>query len=346
MDNIQVQVFFSLARARKLIIGSYILSALAIFCVLYFHLLSALFSGLLMYGLIIILSTRTFLFHLGKPRARFIATSLLAVVIFLAVMGLLFAVMSIFHGENSAVPLVMQKTGEIVTTLNHYLPEWLAEQLPQNSEQWQQTATSWLKMHAQQLQFFGGRAGRSIVHIVFGLVIGALVALQQLTGRKRIAPLPRVLIMRLSKLSDAFYEIVFSQIKISAINAILTWIYLDGILVLTGYHLPLTKTLVILTFFFGLLPIIGNLITNTLIVLISLTHSFQLGVISLIFLVGVHKLEYFLNAKIIGSRIHASTWELLIAMLLMETLFGLPGVASAPIFYAYLKNELKAAKLI
>ena len=110
--------------------------------------------------------------------------------------------------------------------------------------------------------------------------------------------------------------------------------------------MPLTKTLVILTFFIGLVPIIGNLITNTLIVIISLTHSVQLGITSLLFLVGIHKLEYFLNAKIIGARIQASTWELLIAMLVMEAFFGLPGVAAAPIFYAYLKNELKAAKLI
>ena len=30
----------------------------------------------------------------------------------------------------------------------------------------------------------------------------------------------------------------------------------------------------------------------------------------------------------------------------MEAAFGLPGVIAAPIYYAYLKSELEAAKLI
>jgi predicted PurR-regulated permease PerM len=57
-------------------------------------------------------------------------------------------------------------------------------------------------------------------------------------------------------------------------------------------------------------------------------------------------LEYFLNAKIIGSQINARAWELLSAMLIMESLFGLPGVVAAPVFYAYIKTELVAAHLV
>jgi predicted PurR-regulated permease PerM len=33
-------------------------------------------------------------------------------------------------------------------------------------------------------------------------------------------------------------------------------------------------------------------------------------------------------------------------MLVMEAAFGFPGVVAAPIYYAYLKNELSAARLI
>ena len=33
----------------------------------------------------------------------------------------------------------------------------------------------------------------------------------------------------------------------------------------------------------------------------------------------IHKLEYFLNARIVGKRIQAPAWELLIAMLAPET---------------------------
>jgi hypothetical protein len=33
-------------------------------------------------------------------------------------------------------------------------------------------------------------------------------------------------------------------------------------------------------------------------------------------------------------------------MLVMDAIFGIPGVVAAPIYYAYLKNELSAQKLI
>ena len=54
----------------------------------------------------------------------------------------------------------------------------------------------------------------------------------------------------------------------------------------------------------------------------------------------VHKLEYFLNAKIVGGHIHAAAWEILLAMVLFEAAFGVPGVILAPILYAYAKREL------
>jgi predicted PurR-regulated permease PerM len=67
---------------------------------------------------------------------------------------------------------------------------------------------------------------------------------------------------------------------------------------------------------------------------------------SLLFLVVIHKLEYFLNARIVGSQIRAFAWELLIAMTLMEAAFGIAGVVAAPIYYAYIKSELRDHDLV
>ena len=36
----------------------------------------------------------------------------------------------------------------------------------------------------------------------------------------------------------------------------------------------------------------------------------------------------------------------LLAMLVMDAIFGIPGVIAAPVYYAYLKNELSAKNLI
>jgi len=67
---------------------------------------------------------------------------------------------------------------------------------------------------------------------------------------------------------------------------------------------------------------------------------------SLLFLVVIHKLEYFLNAHMIGTQVHAHAWELLLAMLVMEAAFGLPGLVAAPIYYAYAKDELVSRELV
>jgi predicted PurR-regulated permease PerM len=98
--------------------------------------------------------------------------------------------------------------------------------------------------------------------------------------------------------------------------------------------------MILITFIAGLLPVVGNLISNTVIVVISLSHSLSTAAMALLFLVTIHKLEYFLNAKIIGTQINAKAWELLTAMLIMESMFGIPGVIAAPVLYAYLKTEL------
>ena len=49
--------------------------------------------------------------------------------------------------------------------------------------------------------------------------------------------------------------------------------------------------------------------------------------------------------RLIGE-IEAKAWELLLAMLVMEAAFGVPGVVAAPIYYAYVKRELRVKQLV
>jgi len=109
---------------------------------------------------------------------------------------------------------------------------------------------------------------------------------------------------------------------------------------------PLAKTVLVITFLVGLLPVVGNLISNAIIVILSLSVSLPVAIASLIFLVVIHKLEYFLNAHMIGTQVHAHAWELLLAMLVMEAAFGIPGLIAAPIYYAYIKDELVSRRLV
>ena len=107
-----------------------------------------------------------------------------------------------------------------------------------------------------------------------------------------------------------------------------------------------TKTLILITFIAGLIPILGNLISNTVIFVVGLSQSLTVALGALLYLIVIHKLEYFLNARIVGSHIRARAAELLLVMLVMEAAFGIPGLIAAPIFYAYLKDELRSRGLV
>ena len=160
-------------------------------------------------------------------------------------------------------------------------------------------------------------------------------------------PLARELSTRVSRLAASFRAVVKAQVEISAINTTLTAIYLFAIVPLaSGERLPLSGTLVVVTFLAGLLPVVGNLLSNTAVVVISLGVSPWLALGSLGFLVVVHKLEYLVNAKLVGQRVHAAAWEILLAIIVFEVAFGIPGVVMAPVVYAWAKAELEAENLV
>src|SRR5206468_11609048 len=102
----------------------------------------------------------------------------------------------------------------------------------------------------------------------------------------------------------------------------------------------------LITFICGLMPVLGNLISNTVIVVLSLGISFGTAVASLVFLILIHKLEYLINSRIVGGQTDSQAWEILLAILLGETAFGVGGVVMAPIVYAFLKRELRERQLI
>ena len=184
-----------------------------------------------------------------------------------------------------------------------------------------------------------------LVRILLGMIIGAIFSLHS-PNQTPTGPLAVALLNRIKTLSRAFKKVVFAQVRISAVNTFATGMYVLVVLPLLDIHLPMAKSLVVITFVAGMLPIVGNLISNTILVIVALPSGVPVALSSLVFLIVLHKLEYFLNAKIIGTQIQAQAWELLIAMLVMESVFGIAGVVAAPIFYAYTKQELINRKLV
>lgn len=329
----------------KIDIASWLIMAIAMLYVLKFHLLPGLLAGLLVFELVHVISPYIAQKFPGY-RSKVIAVGLLAVAVvgflILTVVGLV----AFFKSDAGSIANLIGKMAQIIEDSRSILPDWLDTRLPADAVVLQQLVTEWLRNNASNLQFLGKEVGRYLAHILIAMIIGGMLALREALTDDHYKPFAKAMIQRTTQFGRAFRNIVFAQIRISAVNTIFTAIYLAVALPLMGVELPFIKTMIVITFIVGLLPVIGNLVSNAIIVIVSMSQSFATALGSLAFLIIIHKLEYFLNARIIGGKIRANAWELLIAMVLMEATFGIAGVVAAPIYYAYMKSELRARELI
>ena len=326
-------------------LASFLLAGAALLLILHSGLLAALYSGLLVYALVHLIAP-ALSSRMSNQKAKLTSVAVLGSVIVLLLTLVLWFPLAFFLSDDGSYPVLVKKMADLIELSRNQIPEWIADYLPESAEALQQTLTAWMREHAGQAKHIGEQTGRTVAHLIIGMVIGAMAALYDTTRIHHFKPLAAAMHKRVVNLHQAFRQIVFAQVQIAAINAIFTGVFLLLILPLAGIHLPFVKTMILVTFVAGLLPVIGNLISNTVIVVISLSHSLSTAGLALLFLVTIHKLEYFLNAKIVGTKINARAWELLSAMLVMEALFGIAGVIAAPVFYAYIKSELSHAELV
>lgn len=329
----------------RLYIFTQVLMVVALLALIKLGLLPALLMGLLIYFLVEFGASRLGQYGVVRSRGRIILLLIVGTLfVSLMALGIAKALAYISDGPESLVVL-LQSMADAVDASKSHLPDWMMAYMPSNLHEWQMAASRTLRENAGHFSSFGQEAGGLLLHLIFGAIIGGMIAISH---REMNAPGPLALALaeRIDFLSVAFHRVFFSQVKISALNTFFTGIFLLVILPLTGNPLPFTKAMIAVTFFAGLIPFLGNIISNTVIFLIALSVSPFAAVGALIFLIVIHKLEYFFNAHIIGGEIKAHAWEVLLAMLVMESMFGIAGLIAAPVYYAYLKDDLSAQKLI
>jgi predicted PurR-regulated permease PerM len=325
--------------------AAYVLTAAALSFVLALHLFPTLFAGLLVYALVTALAPAVQRLVPGV-HAHWLVVALLAIVVVGALTLTIVAAFAFLHSKGGNPTLFFERLTPLVERARTQLPTFIVDRLPDDSAEMRTAVMEWLGEHTAQLQVAGKQAVRVVVQLGIGIVLGAMLALHSAQEHPQGGPLSVALKARAAHLVNAFHDVVFAQVKISALNTLFTGGFLLVGLPLFGVALPLAKTLVVLTFVIGLLPVVGNLISNTLIFVVALSISLLVALAALAFLIVIHKLEYFFIARLLGARIQAFAWELLLAMLVMESLFGIAGLIAAPIYYAYVKRELREARLI
>lgn len=270
-----------------------------------------------------------------------------AVVIVVPIIGLgvLFAnAKGMAFGAVAQYQALLHHLAGTVLEIRQKLPPDLASHLPDELLAAQTWLVEYLQSQAHALSGFGTAGLRGGLLVYVGLVIGALMVGGASSPSQ--GPLRGALRQRGSDFMNAFRQIVVAQFWIAAFNAVCTATFLWLALPLAGVHMPYTATLVGLTFVAGLVPIVGNLLCNSVLTIAGVSVAPAVGLSCLLFLVAIHKFEYFINAKLVGSRTNTAAWELLSVMFIGEAVFGVAGLVAAPLYYAFTKRELLNAGLI
>jgi predicted PurR-regulated permease PerM len=312
-------------------------AAVSLLALLWLHLLPALIGALTGFVLFRLVWGREAVQSVRERIARTVLALLLLAGAGLAVFE---AFELLLSASSDGLARLLRLMADTLDQIRSTAPTWLATHLPDSAAAMQEALSAWLRSHAGQMQQWGRDALRIVLHLLIGLVIGGLAG-ASLRRKALRSAIPRLAQDRWNQVVRAFSDIVAAQLRISLVNTALTAVYLLGVLPMLGYHVPLGMTLVAFTFFAAFLPIVGNLLSNAAIVLAALTLSPWVAVGSLGYLVVIHKLEYFLNAHFVGSRVSMPPYALLVSMLVLESAFGAQGLVAAPIYCAWLTRELR-----
>jgi predicted PurR-regulated permease PerM len=329
-------------------IAAWLIIAAGLVFVMLEHIVSAFVGGLVLY--LILDRVAQALSKRFPAAARGIAVTVVTIIGVTVLGGGAALGISFLRHHADRLPAMMTQMAEILQSTRAWLGGYGEQIIPEvltDAENFKATVVEWLKENALSLKAAGGNVSHGLVHMLMGMLLAILVFFRhQRHPHERRGRLADMLAEKVARLAEAFTRIASAQIKISAMNTVLTAIYLFGILPIFSRRLPFSTTIVLVTFVCGLIPVLGNLVSNTVIVILSMGVSFPTAIASLVFLVLIHKLEYLVNSRIVGGETDSQAWEILLSIVIGETAFGVAGVVMAPIIYTFVKRELRERGLV
>ena len=262
---------------------------------------------------------------------------------------LLFLLAAMSYGLGSLINQTVRALPEIAESAIPLVIQWAEQhhiELPfSDYDSLKSTALEAVKGQAHYLGSFAKVARGASTELIF-FIVACVIAVGlfinprlELDGEKHAVPnnvyslACEAIAQRFRRLYRSFATVMGAQLVISAVNTALTAGFVLAV------QMRYAVVVIGVTFICGLLPIIGNLISNTIIVGIGITMSPRMAIAALVFLVLMHKLEYFLNSKIVGDRIRNPFWLTLLALIVGERLMGIPGMVLGPVILNYIKTE-------
>ncbi|MCX6799961.1 MAG: hypothetical protein NT091_02335, partial [Candidatus Falkowbacteria bacterium] len=238
---------------------SYLLIAASFFIIVYYNLNSMLIAGIISFfsfKVVIRWKEKLSLFSFAV-RIAILLNILILVAYFIRTAGIsLVTLLRDYHA-------ILNKMVSIMSDIESKLPDSLRGGIPDDMGIIKAYAFDFLKNNTTQTINFGKEIFESVVNVILGIVVGGIIAFEH---SKNDTPFKKELFERITLFSQSFKKLLEAQAKISAINALFTSIFLlVAIPLIFNATIPFSVAIIIFTFIFGLIPIIGNLISNAII---------------------------------------------------------------------------------
>ena len=310
-----------------------VLTGLAALLILWQRLLVPVLLGMLVYAWSCLLADRL-AGRFGVSRTvSALSGAVVGTLVCAAFAGLVTWTVALSSGEE--LRTFLMRIEDSLDALRVALPSNLAESIPNDLVELRTRVFDWLRQHAASIGGLGSKVAHALAQGIFAILVGAMAAAA--TWR------PGMLMAEdrfLGRLLMVLERVVLAQGRIALFNTTMTALYLFAVLPAFGYVLPFRGLLCLFTLVTGIMPVAGNLLANILMTLISLAVAPAVALASLLFLIAIHKAEYFINARTVGSQVQVASWEILAAMLTGEALFGVQGLVAAPLVYPFFKREI------
>src|SRR5215212_2305770 len=160
----------------RLEIATQILAGLALLAALNFGLLASLLAGLLVHELVHVLAPSRTSALVHRRTGKIIVVALLAMAVIIAIGVGILGLVSLLSGGPEDLSVLLQKMAEVIETARSHLPAWVFISLPAEPDELKRAAAAWLREHAGQLRSLGQDVWSALIHILFGMVIGGMVA--------------------------------------------------------------------------------------------------------------------------------------------------------------------------
>lgn len=233
----------------------------------------------------------------------------------------------------------------IIISFKSMLPSGISSLIPTNEDVLNKWGHEVVTTQSGAVLKAGASLAEGLLMSIIGIIIGLMIANADESPRNKTL-FSMSLSSRILNFYEIFKKVVLAQFWIALINTFLTSIFILILLPLFGIKLPYAAALIAFTFVAGLIPIVGNLACNVVLTLAGLSKGLPAAIACLVWLMAIHKLEYFINAKVLGSKTSIATWELLSVIFISHAIMGVVGLVLGPLYYSYIKLELKNSNIL